>query len=108
MFLCGTISNTTTETFCFGKPQIVLPLFGDQYDNAQRLTEKGYGIRLETYSFTDQELVDAIEKLLNDTEMQQRLKAAAQRIATSDSKAKVVRRIEEVVAKCKAQRNQRN
>lgn len=75
-------NNTTTETFCFGKPQIVLPLFGDQYDNAQRLSEKGYGIRLETYSFTDQELVDAIEKLLNDTEMQQRLKAAAQRIAT--------------------------
>jgi UDP:flavonoid glycosyltransferase YjiC (YdhE family) len=31
---------------------IVLPLFWDQYDNAQRVHELGLGSRLDTYRFT--------------------------------------------------------
>jgi MGT family glycosyltransferase len=68
-------NNTTTECFHFGKPMIVLPLFWDQYDNAQRVHETGYGIRLPTYSFEDDELTGAIDRLLADTALQTRMAA---------------------------------
>jgi MGT family glycosyltransferase len=57
-------NNTTTEAFHFGVPMVVLPLFWDQYDNAQRVEETGFGVRLRTYDFADDELGAAIERLL--------------------------------------------
>ena len=66
-------NNTTTESVHFGKPMIVLPLFWDQYDNAQRVHEKGHGIRLATYAFKDEELTGAIDKLLNDSALLSKL-----------------------------------
>ena len=66
-------NNTTTEALHFGKPMIVLPLFWDQYDNAQRIRELGLGLRLATYAFTDSELTSAIETLISDVELRHRL-----------------------------------
>ncbi|OTF74006.1 hypothetical protein BLA29_009994, partial [Euroglyphus maynei] len=59
-------NNTVTETFSFGKPMIVLPLFGDQYDNAQRIMEKGYGNRMNGYLFKEGELCKMIDQMLVD------------------------------------------
>ena len=66
-------NNTTTECFHFGKPMIVLPLFWDQYDNAQRVDETGFGVRLATYAFDDAELTGAVERLLADSALRRRL-----------------------------------
>ncbi|KAI2797952.1 hypothetical protein BLOT_013861 [Blomia tropicalis] len=95
-------NNTVTETFSNGKPMIVMPLFADQYDNAQRVQEKGYGLRLETYGFTDDELLNSIDKLLNDKEINDRAKAASERIRKTNSKQLVAQKIEQVVAEHKS------
>lgn len=68
-------NNTTTESFHFGKPMIVLPLFWDQYDNAQRVDETGFGIRLPTYAFDDDQMHGAIQRLLDDSELRSRMDA---------------------------------
>ena len=65
-------NNTTTECFHFGKPMVALPLFWDQYDNAQRIDETGFGVRLPTYEFEDPELLDAIDRLLGDDALRPR------------------------------------
>jgi MGT family glycosyltransferase len=57
-------NNTTTESLHFGKPMILLPLFWDQYDNAQRMHELGFGVRLATYEFSDADMNDALAKVL--------------------------------------------
>ena len=66
-------NNTTTESLHFGKPMILLPLFWDQHDNAQRMDELGFGVRLSTYTFTDAEMHGALETLLNDADLRDRL-----------------------------------
>jgi MGT family glycosyltransferase len=70
-------NNTVTESLFFGKPMVVLPLFWDQHDNAQRLHETGCGIRLDTYGHTPQELRDAVDALRADSALRARLAAGA-------------------------------
>jgi MGT family glycosyltransferase len=77
-------NNTTTEAMHFGKPMIVLPLFWDQYDNAQRVHETGYGIRLDTYGFSDAELHAAIDRLLGDDALRDKLSADGAAIREAD------------------------
>ncbi|CAF4123249.1 unnamed protein product, partial [Rotaria magnacalcarata] len=87
-------NNTITESFYFGKPSIILPLFGDQFDNAQRIQEKGFGIRLDTYHCSEKELLDAIEKLLADEELKEKLKIISENMIETDNRAEVVQLIE--------------
>ena len=68
-------NNTTTEAFHFGKPMVVMPLFWDQYDNAQRVHELGFGRRLDTYGFDDDELIGAVDRLLADEALHRRMAA---------------------------------
>ena len=77
-------NNTTTESLHFGKPMILLPLFWDQYDNAQRIHELGFGRRLATYAFTDEEMNDALTSLLGDAELRARLTAMGEAIRSRD------------------------
>ncbi len=87
-------NNTVTEAFHHGKPMIVLPLFWDQVDNAQRVEETGFGRRLATYGFRDEELTDAIDELLVDRAMATRLASMSARIKVSSGTARAADLIE--------------
>jgi UDP:flavonoid glycosyltransferase YjiC (YdhE family) len=76
-------NNTVTESLRFGKPMILLPLFWDQYDNAQRIHETGHGIRLDTYAHAPEELTGAIRRLLADQALKTRLEKLATRLAAT-------------------------
>jgi len=87
-------NSTVTGSIHFGKPMIVLPLFWDQYDNAQRVAECGFGVRLPTYEFDDAQLNEAIDRLLA-TESP-RLRDASTRLRASPGTAKAANLIQEL------------
>ena len=89
-------NNTTTECFHFGKPMVVLPLFWDQYDNAQRVDELGFGVRLPTYAFRDEELTSAIDRLAADRDLRERMGRIAARLQASPGNVKAADLIERV------------
>ena len=90
-------NNTVTESLHFGKPMVVLPLFWDQHDNAQRMDELGLGRRLDTYRHDPVELVDAIESLLADSELPRRLSAISARLEAEPGTAKAADLIERLI-----------
>ena len=87
-------NNSVTETFAQGKPMIVMPLFADQYDNAQRLHETGLGVRVDPYTVTQTELDAIIDRLLGDQVLASKLTAAFHRIQASDAHERLADRIE--------------
>jgi MGT family glycosyltransferase len=89
-------NNTTTEAMHFGKPMILLPLFWDQYDNAQRVDEQGFGVRLATYAFTDRQMHHAIDRLLGDSALKARLAGSSARIRGADGAGRAADLIEEL------------
>jgi MGT family glycosyltransferase len=87
-------NNTTTECFHFGKPMLALPLFWDQYDNAQRVHETGHGLRLPTYAFSDAELLGSVERLLADSELHDRMHAMSGRLQADPGRVRAASLIE--------------
>jgi MGT family glycosyltransferase len=90
-------NNTVTESLHFGKPMVVLPLFWDQHDNAQRMQELGLGRRLDTYEHEPAELIAAIETLLADPLLPGRLSSISARLQADPGTIKAARLIEALV-----------
>jgi UDP:flavonoid glycosyltransferase YjiC (YdhE family) len=89
-------NNTVTEAFHHGKPMIVLPLFWDQVDNAQRVDETGFGKRLSTYGFKTRELTGAIDRLLRDRPLAERMTAMSDRIKSTSGTVRAADLVEHV------------
>jgi UDP:flavonoid glycosyltransferase YjiC (YdhE family) len=75
---------------------VVLPIFWDQHDNAQRVDETGFGVRLATYEFEAAELAGAIDRLLDDSDLARRLAAASARLQANPGTVEAADLIEQV------------
>jgi MGT family glycosyltransferase len=89
-------NNTVTESMWFGLPMIVLPIFWDQHDNAQRVHERGHGIRLPTYALTAQALTGALEWVLAAGALRARAAAAGERLRGHPGTVRAAELIERV------------
>ena len=77
---------------------VVLPLFWDQYDNAQRVQETGFGRRLDTYGHAPEQLLGAVDHLLADRGVGERLAAVSARLQAHRGTERAAERIEAVAA----------
>ena len=94
-------NNSLCETFYYGIPLIVMPVFADQPDNAQRVHEKGFRIRLNPYTCSERGLLDAIENVLNNQELQKKMKLISNRYKQSSDSNKIIERIQQIVLQSK-------
>ncbi|XP_072024393.1 UDP-glucuronosyltransferase 2B31-like [Amphiura filiformis] len=54
------------EAVYHGVPMVAVPLFGDQYDNAQRLVSRGMAVKLDIPTLTSDELAQAIRTVIDN------------------------------------------
>ena len=90
-------NNTIIESFYFGKPMIVMPLYADQFDNAQRIHEKNFGIRLNAHRCTKDQLANAINKLVYDEDLTLKMKKISNRMKTQVKQENLALLIEQLV-----------
>ncbi|MFM7552906.1 MAG: nucleotide disphospho-sugar-binding domain-containing protein [Actinomycetota bacterium] len=89
-------NNTTTECLHHGLPMVLLPLFWDQYDNAQRMDDLGLGVRLPTYAWEPADLTGAIDRMLADADAAARLRAISARVQADPGRVRAAELIERV------------
>ncbi|MFD1950852.1 glycosyltransferase [Sphingomonas arantia] len=85
--------GTTGQAVRAGRPQLVVPHFGDQYDNAVRVETAGLGLSLTRAQFATPRALAAISRLLSDGDIGRAAELAARSIAGDDGAAEAARRI---------------
>ncbi|XP_045570329.1 UDP-glucuronosyltransferase isoform X2 [Salmo salar] len=65
-FLTHSGTHGLYEGVCHAVPMVMLPLFGDQPDNAQRLASKGVGVVLDINHITVETLLQALDEVVNN------------------------------------------
>ncbi|XP_073701379.1 UDP-glucuronosyltransferase-like isoform X2 [Garra rufa] len=66
-------SHGIYEGICNGVPMVMLPLFGDQGDNVQRLVSRGVAETLSIFDLTSEKLLVALRKVINDKSYKEKM-----------------------------------
>jgi UDP:flavonoid glycosyltransferase YjiC (YdhE family) len=70
-------NNSFTECLYFGKPALIMPYVWDGHDNATRVQETNHGLKMHRANWTDNEFAAALETLVTDVSMKQKLSATS-------------------------------
>ncbi|MBA4772648.1 MAG: glycosyltransferase [Sphingomonas sp.] len=73
--------GTTGQAMRAGKPQLVVPHMGDQFDHARRITERGLGLTLRDSDFAADRATPLLHALLADAGYAQRARTVATAMA---------------------------
>ncbi|XP_064628131.1 2-hydroxyacylsphingosine 1-beta-galactosyltransferase-like [Lineus longissimus] len=72
---CG--GNGQFEAVNNGVPMLSFPVFAEQEYNAQRAFHKGYGLRMNIHNFTSEELIKAINEIIQNPKYSAAIKKAS-------------------------------
>ncbi|XP_025961782.1 UDP-glucuronosyltransferase 1A1-like isoform X2 [Dromaius novaehollandiae] len=67
-------SHGVYEAICNAVPMVLMPLFGDQMDNAKRVETRGAGLTLNILEMTSKDISDALRAVINDKKYKENIK----------------------------------
>lgn len=85
--------GTTGQALKAGRPQLVVPFFGDQHDNAARVQELGVGRRYPAAMFSGEKAAAALEAILGDEAIGERAEQVGRQVAAEDGALEAARLI---------------
>ncbi len=90
-------NNTTNETLAAGKPLLIMPVGGEQRDNASRVVYLGAGLRADLKSSTPEEIRKKVHRLLDEPSFAARARQIADALGQTNGPDVAARLIERVV-----------
>ncbi|KAM6079325.1 UDP-glucuronosyltransferase 1A1-like isoform 2-T2 [Theristicus caerulescens] len=67
-------SHGVYEGICNAVPMVLMPLFGDQMDNAKRVESRGAGLTLNILEMTSKDISVALKAVINDKKYKENIK----------------------------------
>lgn len=98
-------AGTSGQALRAGRPQLVMPHLGDQFDNAARLVRLGVARRFDHKTLTAETLTKALAALLADPAIAQNALQCAARIGAENGAAVAARRIAALIDQPFSQRS---
>ena len=83
LFLSHGGNNSINEALAAGRPIVVLPIGGEQGDNASRIIYLGVGRRVDTKQFTPEQLRAVVDELRTDPGVRDKTAAISRAIAAT-------------------------
>lgn len=90
--------GTTGQALAAARPQIVVPHYGDQFDNAARLVRAGVALTIARTRFDRRTATSAIARALSDPAMARAAAGAASIVAAEDGAGRAAEEIARLVA----------
>ncbi|NP_001310100.1 uncharacterized UDP-glucosyltransferase YjiC-like [Tetranychus urticae] len=91
-------NSTFVETLYFGKPCIILPVCGDQFDNGRRVVDMEIGASFNPFEVTEEELLKAIDNIVNCPKINEKVQKIGHNLRNTPSFVQLNEKLEQIVA----------